>query len=62
MDATDIMDLLFHALVDAADARIADVTQSEDGILLTTTHGERTQAWRIQRSALTETVPAEESL
>jgi len=62
MDATDIMDLLFHALVYAEDARITDVTQSEDGILLTTTHGERTQAWRIPRSALAETVPVEENL
>ncbi len=55
MDANEIMDLLFHALVYAQDARITDVTQSEDGILLTTTHGDRVQAWRISRSALAET-------
>ncbi len=60
MEPNDVVDLLFQALVYAKDARIADVTCGDDGILLTTVHQGQTQAWAIARAALVETVPADD--
>ncbi len=60
MDRTDVLDLMFHALVYATDGRIADVTRQDDGILLTTTDGTHTQAWRISQDAIAETAPVED--
>jgi hypothetical protein len=60
VEPAEVVEILFHALVYAQDARIADVTQRDDGVLLTTVQDGRTQAWVIPCAMITETVPAED--
>jgi len=58
MTATGVLDLIYHALALAKDARIHDVTNDTDGeILLTTDEGGQKQAWVLAADALVETDP-----
>jgi hypothetical protein len=59
VEVTDVVDIVFQALVYAKSEQIADVTQGDEGIVLTTNDGKQTQAWVIQRSGISETAPVD---
>lgn len=56
MTPADTLQVIYEALALARDTRIDDVTNDTDGeILLTTTEGDKKQAWIVSAASITET-------